>query len=176
MFKFNVWKKHDFSIIIFSKNHMSIDLKSDWADKIKSNKVYFLSFDEKVIIDKTFDNLHAKEKIKWFTNSTSFNYFIFVIYRTIMKNDKLVRKKRVVINIRELNAIIVLNVYFMSAQTNIIAAIAECRYILVMNVLKYFYQWTIKFDDRHKLTIISHCDQKQFNVCVMSYKNSSLYV
>ncbi len=45
-----------------------------------------------------------------------------------------------------------------------------------MNALRYFYQWTIKFDDRHKLIIISHRDQKQFNVCVISYKNSSSYV
>ncbi len=115
IFKFNIWEKHDFSVIIFSENHMSIDLKSDWADKIKSNKIYFLNLDEKVIIDETFDNLHAKEKMKWFINSTSFDYVVFVIYRTIMKDDKLVRKERVVINIRELNAIIVSNVYFMSA-------------------------------------------------------------
>jgi hypothetical protein len=114
--------------------------------------------------------------MKWFTNSTSFDYFVFVIYRTIMKDDKFVRKERVVINIRELNAIIVSNVYFMSTQTDIIVAIAKCQYISVMNALKYFYQWTIKFDDHHKLTIISHRDQKQFNVCVMNYKNSSLYV
>jgi uncharacterized protein involved in tolerance to divalent cations len=160
----------------FQKNHMLINLKSKWANKITSHKVYVLNLDEKIIIDETFDNLHAKEKVKWFTNSTSFEYFVFVIYRTIMKDDKFVRKERVVIDIRKLNVIIVTNVYSMFTQTNITAAITECHYISVINVLRYFYQWTIKFENRHKLTIISHKEQNQFNVCVMSFKNSSFYV
>jgi hypothetical protein len=176
IFEFNVWEEHDISVIIFSANHMSINLKSDWANRIKLNRIYSLDLDKCAIMNETFDNLHNKDKIKWFTNSTSFDYFVFVIYRTIMKDDKFVRKERVVINIRELNAIIVSNVYFMSAQTDIIAVVAECQYISVVNVLRYFYQWAIKFDDRHKLTVISHRDQKQFNVCVMSYKNLSSYV
>jgi hypothetical protein len=93
-----------------------------------------------------------------------------------MKNDKFTRKNRVVIDIRELNAIIVVDVYLMSTQTNIIVAITRCLYIFVINVLRYFYQWAVKFDDRHKLTIIFHREQKQFNVCVMNFKNSSSYI
>jgi hypothetical protein len=176
MIEFNVWKEHDISVIISLKNHMSIDLKSNWADKIKSNKIYLLKSNKRFIINEIFDNLHAKEKMKWFTNSTSFEYLVFVIYRTIMKDDKFVRKKWAVINIRELNAIIVSDAYLMSAQTEIIAAVAQCQYISIINVLEYFYQWAIKFDDRHKFTIISHRDEKQFNVYVMNYKNSSSYV
>jgi hypothetical protein len=114
--------------------------------------------------------------MKWSTKSISFEYFVSVIYRTIVKDDKFVRKRRVVINIRDLNAIIVFDVYLMSAQTNITIAITECAYISVVNALDYFYQWAIKFDDRHKLTVISHREQKQFNVCVMRYKNASSYV
>jgi hypothetical protein len=174
--KFNVWKEHDISVIILSENHMSIDLKFDWADKIKFNKIYSLNFDERAIMNETFDNLHDKEKMMWFTNSTSFDYSVFVIYRTITKDDKFVRKERAVINMRDLNAIIVSDAYSMSTQTNITVVVTKCQYIFVMNVLKYFYQWAVKFDDRHKLTIISHKEQEQFNVCVMSFKNSSFYV
>ncbi len=174
--KFNVWEKHDISMIISSENHTSINLKSDWVDKIKSNKIYFLKSNERAIVNEIFDNLHFKEKMKWFRNSTSFEYSVFVTYRTVIKDDKSTRKNRAVIDIRELNAIIVANAYFMSAQTNIIVVVIECLYIFVMNALEYFYQWAIKFDDRHKLTIISHKEQKQFNVCVMSFKNSSFYV
>jgi hypothetical protein len=57
-----------------------------------------------------------------------------------MKDEKSIRKNRVVMNIRELNAIIVFDAYSMSAQTNIIVAVTECQYISVMNVLDYFYQ------------------------------------
>jgi hypothetical protein len=176
MSTFNVWKEHSSFVVISSEDHMSINLKSNWVDKIKSNRIYFLESDKRVIVNEIFDNLHVKEKMKWFTNSTSFDYSIFVIYRTIIKNDKLIRKKRVVIDIRKLNAIILTDAYSMSAQTNIIVAVTECLYISVMNVLRYFYQWAVKFEDRHKLTIISHREQEQFNVCVMSYKNSSSYV
>jgi hypothetical protein len=174
--EFNVWKEHDSAMIISFENHMSIDLKSNWTNKIKFNKVYFLRSNERAIMNETFDNLHSKEKMKWSINFTSFDYSVFVIYRTIMKNDKLTRKDRVVINIRYLNAIIVADAYFMSAQTNIIVVVTECQYISIMNALDYFYQWAIKFDDRHKLTMIFHKEQKQFNVCVMSFKNSSAYV
>jgi uncharacterized protein (UPF0333 family) len=162
--EFNIWKEHDISVVISSENHMSISLKSNWADKIKSNRIYSLRSNERVIVDEIFDNLHFKEKMKWFTNSTSFDYFVFVIYRIIMKNDKSTRKERAVIDIRRLNAIIVTDAYFMSAQTNIIVAVTKCLYIFVINVLRYFYQWAVKFDDRHKLTIISHRKQEQFNV------------
>jgi hypothetical protein len=174
--EFNIWEEHDISVVISSENHMSINLKSNWADKIKSNRIYSLRSNERVIIDEIFDNLHFKEKMKWFTNSTSFDYLVFVIYRTIMKNDKSTRKNRAVIDIRKLNAIIVIDAYLMSTQTNIIVAVTKCLYISVVNALRYFYQWTIKFDDRHKLTLISHREQEQFNVCVMNYKNSSSYV
>ncbi len=174
--KFNIWEKHDISIVISSKNHMSITFKFDWADKIKSNKIYSLRSKERVIVNEIFDNLHDKEKMKWFTNFISFEYSIFVIYKTVMKDDKFTRKDRAIIDIWKLNAIIVIDVYLMSAQTNITVAVAECLYIFVVNVLEYFYQWTVKFDDRHKLTIISHREQKQFNVCVMRYKNFSSYV
>jgi hypothetical protein len=174
--EFNIWKEHDISIVILFDDHMSINLKSNWANKIKSNRIYSLRSNERVIVNEIFDNLHFKEKMNWFTNSTSFDYSVFVIYRTIMKNDKFTRKDRVVIDIRELNAIILVNAYFMSTQTNIIVAMTKCLYIFVVNVLKYFYQWAVKFDDRHKLTIISHREQEQFNVCVMSFKNFSSYV
>ncbi len=151
-------KKHDISMIILSKDHMFIDLKFDWTNKIKLNKIYFLKSNEEILINKIFDNLHAKDKMKWSIKLISFEYSIFVIYRTIMKNEKLVRKNRVVMNIKKLNAIIVFDAYLMSAQTNIIVVIIECQYIFVINVLKYFYQWTIKFDDQHKLTMIFYRD------------------
>ncbi len=57
-----------------------------------------------------------------------------------MKDEKSMRKNRVVIDIRDLNVIIVSNAYLMSAQTNIIVAVVKCKYIFVINVLEYFYQ------------------------------------
>lgn len=57
-----------------------------------------------------------------------------------MKDEKLIGKKRVVMNLRDFNVIIVSDVYLMSTQTNIIVAVTECQYISIINVLEYFYK------------------------------------
>lgn len=80
------------------------------------------------------------------------------------------------INICDLNQITQTNAYLMPFQTNIIAAVANCIHISIVDAQEYFYQWQIKKKYRHKQTIIIHRDQKQFNVTIMKFKNSSAYV
>ena len=58
----------------------------------------------------------------------------------------------------------------------IISTIKNCSYIIVVNAFVFFYQWRIHSDDRHKFIVMSHRDQKSFNVVVMKYKNSFVYV
>ncbi len=176
IFKFVIWDEHDTSIDISFDNYMSIILKSNWANKIKSNKIYSLELDERKIVNETFDNLHFKSKMKWSTNSISFDYFVFVVYRIVFKDEKSIRKDRVVVDIRDLNAITLSDAYLMSAQIDIIVIVAECNFISIVDAVEYFYQWAIKFENRHKLIVISHREQEQFNVCVMNYKNSFVYV
>ena len=102
---------------------------------------------------------------------------MFVIWRTIYHFERLSkRKKRLIINIKSLNKIIELNTYFMFLQTNIITFVIDCSYISIFNVINFFYQWLIRLTNRHKLTIMSHKNQKQFNVAIMNYKNSFSYV
>ena len=64
----------------------------------------------------------------------------------------------------------------MSLQTNVIILVVECLYIFVFDAVSFFYQWLIRIFDRHKLTIMSHRKQKQFNMTVMKFKNNSTYV
>ena len=54
--------------------------------------------------------------------------------------------------------------------------IAECFYISIFDAINFFHQWLIQITDRYKLIVISHKNQKQFNVAIMSFKNSSIYV
>ena len=114
--------------------------------------------------------------MKWTKNFIFFEYFVFVIWKIVIKDEKPIRKKRVVINIKKLNKIIISNAYFMSIQINITAVVADCKYISVINVMKYFYQWKIKLKNRYKQTVISHQKQKQFNVIVINFKNFFVYV
>ncbi len=78
-------------------------------------------------------------------------------------------------NIRELNKIIESNSYFMSLQSNIIEVVVDVKYIFVIDVVAFFYQFRVKFIDRHKLTIMSHHEQKYFLITSMKFKNSSTY-
>ena len=79
-------------------------------------------------------------------------------------------------NIRELNAITQSDVYFLSLQIDIISVVRNCSFISIVNASTFFYQWRVHSNDRHKLTVVTHRDQKFFNVIVMNYKNSSTYV
>ena len=80
------------------------------------------------------------------------------------------------INIRNSNEIIQIDAYFMSTQTKITSIVIDCIHIFIVNAQGYFYQWTVKKKDRYKQTIIIHKRQEKFNVTMMNFKNSSIYV
>ena len=167
-----LWQDTDFAIMK-KANWMRISLKSDWECRVSNKtKIYSLDLRDKQLVNDTFDDLHRSEKLFWITKSTSFNYSLFCVWKTI--NEE--RKERVVIDIRELNAIIKLNVYSLSLQFDIIQLMTNCIYISVIDCASFFYQWRVHSFDRHKLIVVSHRDQESFNVAIMSYKNSSVYV
>ena len=45
-----------------------------------------------------------------------------------------------------------------------------------MDGIGYFHQFNVRKEDRHKLTVVSHRGQEQYNVCLMGYKGSPPYV
>jgi hypothetical protein len=63
----------------------------------------------------------------------------------------------------------------MSLQTNIINAVADSKYISVINAAAFFYQFRVQRKNRHKLIVVSHREQKYFSMTLMSFKNSSAY-
>ena len=105
-------------------------------------------------------------------NSFFFNYFVFCVWKNV--NDE--KKKRIIIDIRKLNVIIQFDVYSFSLQIEMIFVVFECQYIIVIDCSAFFYQWRVHFKNRHKFTMINHRDQKFFNVTIMKYKNSFVYV
>ena len=169
----NLWKNIDF-VEMKSVDWMKIFLKSNWESRVTEKaKINSLRLRNKQFVNNIFDELHKIEKLSWITKSTSFNYFFFCVWKTTSNNEK---KDRVVVNIRDFNAITQFDVYSLSLQFDIIQMIAKCNYIIVVDVAFFFYQWRVHLDDRYKLIVISHRDQKFFNVAIMSYKNSSTYV
>ena len=170
----NIWHDDGIIVRVSSEEWMSIDIQSD--AKIEVVKVYSLSSVDRKIVDEIFDKFHAQERMEYTTQSTSHGYSVFVVWRTVIGFDGSERKERAVIDIRGFNKIVIIDSYFMSLQSDIISAVVDCKYISVFDVVGFFYQWLVRIADRHKLIVVSHRGQKQFNVAVMSFKNSSIYV
>ena len=156
---------------------MQIRLKNNWKFieiKLK-HKFYVLSVNKWAVVDETLNKMHAQSRLEWNQESTEYSFPVFVVWWTVYKNEKLIWKDWAVMNIWGFNQAAISDAYLLSLQSDITAAIAECRYISVMNDKDFFYQWWIAKADWEKLMIVSHWKLKTFNVVLMSYKESSLY-
>ena len=149
---------------------MPIPLK-DGADP-KPSRVYPLGERDRKIIDDTFDKLHDQGKMVWTSYPTKFSYPVFVVWRNLPKGPK----GRAVIDIRGLNKITEPDTYPMPLQSDVISAVAGYKFITVVDASGYFHQFRVQVADRHKLTVVSHRGQEQFNVAIMGYKGSPPYV
>jgi hypothetical protein len=90
-----------------------------------------------------------------------------------MSNEE--KKKRVIVDIREFNKIVEFDSYSMFLQVDIISAIADFKFIFVVNVAVFFYQFRVRTADRHKLIVVFHRGQEYFSVTFMGFRNSSAY-
>ena len=115
--------------------------------------------------------------MSWIIEITSHDYSMFVVWRTIQLFDKKSkRKKRAIIDIREFNKIIESNNYSMQLQFDITFVVQNCLYIIIVNCNEFFYQWRIRVNDKSKFIVVLYRDNEHFNVIVMSFRNSSIYV
>ena len=169
-----LWQDNEAIVRISSKKWMSINIFFDV--KMKTIKIYSLKSTNREFVDEIFDKLYTQDRMKYITQSTSHDYSIFVVWRIVFDFDESKKKSRVVINIRELNKILIIDSYSMSLQSNIIFFVIDCLYISIFDAIEFFHQWLIRLTNRHKLIVVFHRSQKQFNVIVMSFKNSSFYV
>ena len=168
-----IWKKSD-TVHVSESEWMSIDTIFD--AKTESFKIYFVSSQDREIINKEFDKLHEQGKLRWIIEIILYDFSVFVVWRTIHTSEELIRKGRVIIDIRDFNKVIVSDDYSMFLQIDIINLINDCLYISVMNRASYFHQWLVKIIDRYKFIIVSHRDSEQWNVTLMSFRNNPAYV
>ena len=118
----SLWKNIDF-VKLSEKNWMKISLKFDWKNKISDKaRVYSLSRKNKKLVNQTFNKLHKIDKLDWTIDFIFFNYSIFCVWKMI--NEK--SKKRVVVDVRDLNVITQSNVYSLSLQFSIISIVLKC--------------------------------------------------
>ena len=166
----NIFRNSDSIVDIFEDEWMFINFKFEIVSKL--NKVYSLEIKNRNFIDVTFDKLHQQNKLHWTIQFISFSYSTFVVWRDTFTNQK----RRVVIDIKNLNDIIESNSYSLSLQFDIIVEIVDSFYIFIIDVVSWFHQFNVQRRNRHKFIIVTHREQEKFNVILMNYKNSSSYV
>ena len=104
----NTFRNFDFTVNIFEEKWMFIKFK--FKAVFKLNKMYSLKTKNRNFIDAIFDKLHQQDKLHWTIQSTAFSYSAFVVWR----NTSIDQKRRVMINIRNLNDIIESDNYSLS--------------------------------------------------------------
>ncbi len=168
--KYSLWDKIENIVITVSEDEwMSIILKSE--AKIETVKMYSMRFKKRELINETFDKLHHQNKMHWIIEFIFHDASIFVIWRMI--NEE--KKDKIIVDIRELNKIVKSDSYSMFLQIDIISTIADFKYIFVIDITIFFYQFRVRITDKHKLIVVSHREQKYFFVTFMNFKNSSTY-
>jgi hypothetical protein len=169
--RYSLWDKIETIVINILENEwMSITLKLDV--KIEIVKVYSMRSKKRELINETFDKLHNQEKMHWIKEFTAHEASMFVIWRQMSDKKK---KRRIVVDIRELNKIVEFDFYSMFLQIDIISAIVDFKFIFVVDVAVFFYQFRIRIIDKHKLIVVFHREQEYFFVTFMSFRNSSTY-
>ena len=166
-----IWEDQGATVDIPEEEWMPIPLKPDAV--AKPSRVYPVSQKDREVIDSTFDKLHAQGKMEWSSQPTPYSYPVFVVWKQLSDGSK---KGRVVVDIRGLNKITESDAYPLPLQSDIIAAVAGAPYISTVDGNSYFHQFRVRHKDRHKLTVVSHRGQEQFNVALMGYKGSPPYV
>jgi hypothetical protein len=167
-----IWKNERF-IDVSKKQWMRLSLKKEWQDKlIVKIKIYSLDTNDRKVINDIFNCLQTQSKLKFTIVAISFAYSVFFMWT--IKID--VRKKRAIMNIRELNNFLVSDVYFVSSQFEIIDDLLECKYLSILDANAFFYQWRVHSNDVYKQTVVTHRDQKTFLIFIMSNRNSMTYV
>ena len=90
---------------------MFIDIQ--FEVKIELTKIYLLRLADRKFVNKIFDKLYEQKRIKYINQFILYEYSIFVVWKIISESDGLKYKKKIVIDIKKLNKIIIIDFYLM---------------------------------------------------------------
>ena len=92
---------------------MWVSLKFD-VKMLITIKIYLLKSKNYKIVNKILNKLHNQEKLFWAENHTLSEYSVFVVWQNVIENDKIIKKKWLIIDLQDLNKITESDLYFMS--------------------------------------------------------------
>jgi len=123
------------------------------------------------MFDKKYDVLYKKDCIDYVDKVSSIALLVFVVW-CIVKD---VKKGRAVVDLRSLNRMVVLDVYFLFLQQEIIDFIRRKKYITVVDMSNFFFQLPVHLNYRDRFILISYRGVERSKVVFIRYTNSSLY-
>lgn len=136
-------------------------------------KIYNIGKRGRDAIDRTLDPLHRQDKIEFSIRHTPSAHLVFVVYRdTVDDKENLTTKERVVMDLRNLNAESVKDLYPLATKEEILHLVKGCHFITVIDAASFFYQWAVHPEGWNRLGVISHRGQEFLKVAVMEYYNS----
>ena len=150
----NLWEDNSNVADILKDEWMKISLLNNWQELYKSEqvKVYSLSTKDCELVNEVFDKLHQQDCMIWMTQLTSFTYLCFVVWKTTSTEQK----GWLVVNIWALNWIMMPDTYSVLSQADIFAVVQGADFISTVNCASFFYQWRVKLQNCHKLTVSSY--------------------
>lgn len=154
---------------------MKVPLKPGWESKVSALKprVYPLGNESRRLVDDTFDEMHAQERLRFTTEPTPFSFSVFVVWKMDFQGRK---KGRAVVDIRKLNKLVLPDSYPLPLQSEIIGNVQGCTNLAVLDAASFFYQWRLHPDHCFMFTVVTHRGQETFQVPIMGYINSVAYV
>ncbi|KZZ88637.1 hypothetical protein AAP_04735 [Ascosphaera apis ARSEF 7405] len=130
-----VWVNDGKLVEIPMRYWMTVPLK-EGARFPKHAKPYPYGPEASKTVDSTMDELQDSNKVSWSTGHTPSAFPLFVTYREVEKEGVLVKKPRVVVDIRKLNEITEPDVYPTQQQDDLLRRIAGKQFLSVFDAAK----------------------------------------
>lgn len=120
---------------------MEVPLKEGWENYLPKLYVYHVSPKDYECINYMFNPLYKASKLSPATSHTPLVYLVFVVQKTITNQNSQTKEKRcMVINLHSVNKEVVLDLYPILIQEDIINIVYSYCYITVINTCQFFYQ------------------------------------
>jgi len=112
----NIWSDTEWMMNIFEEFWMQIRFKDNWEfTEIKfKHRSYIFSVNEQTVVNETLNKMHAQSRLEWNQESIEYFFPVFVVWQTIYKNEKLIQKNCIVMNIQDFNQVIISDTYSLS--------------------------------------------------------------
>ncbi len=119
------------------------------------------------------NKLQKQEKLILSRKFTPHSLLLFIVWKKNSLPGKSMNcKARVVVEIQRRIKIAESDCYFIPSQTDITSAVANAKFITIVDAISFIYQFLIPEKNYDNFTVVSYWRQKKFKFILMVFKNS----